>query len=165
MSVSQDPEEERPETPLALDTALSSSAETATTLQSPSTTSTASSSSHQFVLPIPTPSTNRSRASFSLPDQNDEAAVWSLDSLPPEIKKADVSIARAWPCYGPYLISEMYFLSRRKLRGDTFGRGGAPAEAHLRPEARSRQGLSLSVRDHRLCKPAWEVDVPRWVRH
>ena len=95
MSVSQDPEEERPETPLALDTALSSSAETATTLQSPSTTSAASSSSHQFVLPIPTPSTNRSRASFSLPDQNDEAAVWSLDSLPPEIKKADVSIARA----------------------------------------------------------------------
>ncbi|KAL1664585.1 hypothetical protein GGF50DRAFT_54504 [Schizophyllum commune] len=93
MSVSQDLEEERPETPLALDTALSSSAEAATTLQSPSTASTSSSSSHQFVLPIPTPSTNRSRASFSLPDQNDEAAVWSLDSLPPEIKKADVSIA------------------------------------------------------------------------
>ncbi|KAL1741639.1 hypothetical protein HDZ31DRAFT_44998 [Schizophyllum fasciatum] len=79
-------DEERPTTP---DTA--SNAE-ATALQSPSTAST-SSSSNQFVLPIPTPSTNRSRASFSLPDQNDEAAVWSLDSLPPEIKKADVSIA------------------------------------------------------------------------
>lgn len=79
-----DADEARPETPLALDTNSG--------LQSPSASSDASSSSSAFVLPIPTPSTNRSRASFSLPDPADEA-VWSLDSLPPEIKKADVSIA------------------------------------------------------------------------
>ncbi|CAL1698109.1 unnamed protein product [Somion occarium] len=45
----------------------------------------------QFLLPLPTPSVNRSRTSFSLQDTEDRLV--SLDSLPPEVASADISIA------------------------------------------------------------------------